>query len=77
MENARTTTIKATNRMSVKIDNNFYTVEWCEERVIPEGMSEEDVQKARAALWDTCVQECENQIADINHVYGNNGKSGR
>lgn len=74
---ARTTTIKATNRMSVKIDNNFYTVEWCEERVIPEGMSEEDVQKARASLWDTCVQECENQIADINHVYGNNSKSGR
>lgn len=74
---ARTSTIKATNRMSVKIENNFYTVEWCEERVIPEGMSEEEVKQARSDLWDTCVQECENQIADINRVYGRSGKSGQ
>lgn len=77
MENARTVTIKATNRMSVKIDNNFYTVEWCEERMLPEGLSEEEVKAERAKLWDICVQECENQISDINRVYGKGVKSGR
>ena len=71
---ARTVTIKATNRMSVKIDNNYFTVEWCEERMLPEGLTEEEVKAERVKLWDICVQECENQISDINRVYGKGGR---
>ena len=67
---ARTTTIRATNRMSLKLKDNFFTVEWSEERVIPEGMSEDDIAKARAELWATCVRECEDQAEDIRRAYG-------
>lgn len=67
---AKTTTIRATNRMSLKIRDNFFTVEWCEERTIPADMSEADVAKERAKLWDICIQECENQCEDIRATYG-------
>ena len=72
---ARTSIIRATNRMSLKIRDNFFTVEWCEERTIPEGMTDEEVAKERAKLWDICVQECERQCEDIQQTYGNsNGR---
>ena len=70
MELARTTTIRATNRMSLKIKDNYFTVEWCEERVLPEDTTEEELKKARSDLWNTCVQECENQCEDIRRAYG-------
>ena len=69
MEEAKTTTIRATNRMSVKIKDNYFTVEWSEERSIPDDMSEEWIAKERARLWNTCIQECENQIQDIVRTY--------
>lgn len=67
---AKTTTIKATNRMSVKIRENFFTVEWCEERAIPADMPEAEVAKERAKLWDICIAECEKQYEDIKATYG-------
>lgn len=59
---AVTTSIRITSRASVKINDNFYTVEYCEERSLPE---DADVEKERAMLWETANMECDNQIADI------------
>ena len=69
MEAVRTTTIRATNRMSVKVKDNFYTVEWCEERTVPADISAEELAEARKALWNICIQECENQVEDIVATY--------
>lgn len=58
---AVTTSIRVTSRASIKIKDNFYTLEYCEERSIPEGAN---VEKERALLWDTCNSECDNQIVE-------------
>lgn len=62
-----TVSIKFTSRASIKVNESFYTVEACEERMIPE---DADVEKERKLLWDTVNEECDNQIQDILHVYG-------
>lgn len=63
---AVTTSIKIASRASVKIKDNFYTVEYCEERAVPEGA---DLKKERQILWDEANTECDNQIQDILKVY--------
>ena len=67
---AKTTAIRITSRASVKITSrtgdNFYTVEYCEERAIPEGA---DVEKERQILWDVANSECDKQLEDIYKVY--------
>ena len=63
-------TMKATSRASVKVStpngDSFYTLEYCEERYIPENA---DVEKERKILWDVVNTECDNQIQDVLHVY--------
>ena len=61
---AITTQIRATSRASVKVRDNFYTVEYSEERTIPdvEGVN---LEEERKALWDCVNAECDNQIEDI------------
>lgn len=65
---AVTTTIRATSRQSVKIHDNFYTLEFCEERTIPqiEGV---DLEEERRILWDVVNTECDNQVADIDAMW--------
>lgn len=55
------TSIRATSRASIKVKDNYFTVEFCEERMIPdvEGI---DIEEERALLWDTVNDECDNQI---------------
>lgn len=65
---AVTTLIRFTSRASVCIDKNYYTVEACEERMIPE-VEGIDIEEERKALWDTVNTECDNQIADIIKIY--------
>lgn len=60
--------ISATSRASVKVGDSFYTVEYHEERVIPD-LPDIDIEKERKALWDTCNAECDNQIEDILKTY--------
>ena len=72
---AVTTKIQATSRMSLKVRENFFTIEWTEERSIP-NIDGVDIEKERKALWDTCNNEVENQ-ADIIYntfVKGNENK---
>jgi len=56
--------IKATSRASVKVKDSFYTVEYCEERLIPdiEGV---DVAEERNLLWDKVNSEVDNQVEEI------------
>ena len=65
----KTTTIKATSRASVKVRDNYFTVEYSEERVVEyegeEEANEERLQEERQNLWDTCNAEIDNQIEDI------------
>lgn len=58
------TSIKATSRASVKVGDSFYTLEYSEERVIPE-VDGVDIAKERSALWDTVNAECDKQIEDV------------
>ena len=55
------TSIRATSRASVKIHDNFFTVEFCEERMIPD-IDGVDIEEERALLWDTVNDECDNQV---------------
>ena len=64
-------TIKATSRASLKIRDNFFTVEYTEERVIPdiEGVN---IEQEKIALWDAVNAEVDNQ-AELLHQTFNRG----
>ena len=57
-----TTAIRITSRASIKVKDSFYTIEYCEERSIPESA---DLEEERADLWNTCNAEVDNQLEDI------------
>ena len=61
-----TTSIKASSRMSVNIDKNYFTVEFTEERSIPENC---DLAKERESLWDTVNDEVDNQVQTIYNMF--------
>lgn len=61
---ATITTIRATSRASVKINDNFYTVEYCEERKLPED-TECNIDEERKLLWNTVNNEVDSQIEEI------------
>ena len=63
-QKAVTTKIVATSRSSVKVRDNFYTIECTEERSIPE-VEEVDVQHEWNLLFDSVNQVVDNQIAEI------------
>ena len=58
------TKISATSRASVKIGDRYFTVEYSEERAIP-NFEDTDIERERKALWDTVNDECDNQIEAI------------
>lgn len=64
MPKAITTTIKASSRASVKVGDSFYTVEYTEERSIPE-IDDISIEEERKDLWNTVNGECDRQIEDI------------
>ena len=64
---AKTTSIRATYRMSTKVNNDFFTVEYTEERAVE---NEENLEEAREALWDTVITEIEDQIDGIRKTFG-------
>ena len=70
-QKAITTTIRATSRASVKIRDNFYTLEYCEERIIPdiEGV---DLEAEKRILWDAVNSEVDKQIEDTYNAVKNN-----
>lgn len=56
-------TIKATSRVAIKIKDNFYTVEYSEEREIPD--TEVDMEFERNVLWDDVNKVVDDQCAEI------------
>ena len=56
--------ITATSRASVKVNDAYYTLEYSEERIIPD-VDDVDIAKERALLWDTVNAECDKQIEDV------------
>jgi hypothetical protein len=61
---AKISTIHATSRVSCKIRDNFYTVEYSEERTVP-NIKGVDIEMERQLLWDAVNSECDNQVQEI------------
>lgn len=62
--------ISATSRISLKINETFYTLEYSEERLIPdvEGVN---ITAERALLWDAVNAEVDNQAEAVKEIYKN------
>lgn len=60
--------IQATSRMSLKIKEQYYTIEYSEERVIPD-IDGVDIDKEREALWDAVNEQCDEQAAVIYETF--------
>lgn len=65
---AKTTLIKASSRESIKLGDNYFTVEFTEERSVPEDCN---LEEERALLWDDVNEEIDQQIDDIIDMYKN------
>lgn len=63
------TKISATSRISLKIKktDTFYTLEYSEERCLPE---DANIQKERDLLWDAVNMEVDKQAEDVRNLYG-------
>ena len=55
-------TMRATSRISTKINDTFYTFEYTEERLLEEN---DDIEVERAKLWDTCHSEVDTQVGEV------------
>lgn len=66
---AITTKISATSRASVKINDNFYTVEMTEEREFIPNTPDVNLDKERELLWDAINLSVDNQILDIKEQF--------
>lgn len=78
MSVAKTTTIRATSRASVKIGESYYTVEYQEERLLPDtDIDDAQLAEERAVLWDVCNTEVDNQIRDIINMYADTKRSAK
>ena len=62
MSKAITTSIKATSRVAIKIKDNYYTVEFTEERSVPEDCN---IEEERAELWDAVNSTVDDQCEQI------------
>ena len=58
------TKISASSRASVKINDSFYTIEYSEERTIPD-LEDINIEEERKHLWDAVNNECDNQTEEI------------
>lgn len=56
-------TIKATSRVALHIKDNFYTVEFTEERALPD--EDVDMEFERSALWDDVNKCVDDQCEEI------------
>lgn len=63
---AVTTTIKATSRASVKIKDSYYTLEFSEERAIPDQYDggSVDLESERLLLWAEVNAQVDQQIQE-------------
>ncbi len=69
---AKTVSIKATSRASVKYRDAYDTMEYCEERIIPDDPSV-DIEAERAILWDVVNSEVDLQVESTINALKENG----
>lgn len=62
------TTIKATSRVALKINDNFFTVEYTEERQIPD-VDGVNVEKERQVLFDDVNAVVDEQALQIKETF--------
>ena len=55
-------TIKANSRAAIKIFDNYFTVEYAEERSVDEN---DNIEVQREDLWETVNAECDDQVQKI------------
>lgn len=67
---AVTTKISATSRVAIKIRDNYYTVEYSEERSLPD-IEAIDVETERMILFDDVNKVVDAQAADILNTFQN------
>lgn len=61
---AKTKTITATSRASIKVGDSFYTLEFTEERTIPQ-TSSVNITLEKDILWDEVNSQVDKQIEDV------------
>ena len=64
--------ISATSRMSLKVRDNYFTIEYSEERTIPE-VEGVNIEQERIALWDAVNAEVDNQAEVIYNTFNGKG----
>jgi hypothetical protein len=65
---AVTTSIEAHSRISVKLNDTFYTFEFVETREFPTDLIDEnkiDLNKERELLWDEVHAQVDKQVQDV------------
>lgn len=65
---AVTTSIQAHSRISVKLNDTFYTFEFAEHREFPVDLIDEnkiDLNKERELLWDNVHAQVDKQVQDV------------
>lgn len=65
---AVTTSIQAHSRISVKLNDTFYTFEFMEERQFPIDLMDEstiDFAKEKELLWDEVHAQVDKQVQDV------------
>ena len=65
---AVTTSIQAHSRISVKLNDTFYTFEFVEQREFPVDLMDEnkiDLNKERELLWDEVHAQVDKQVQDV------------
>ena len=65
---AVTSSIKATSRVSIKVNETFYTLEYTEERMIPDS-KDVNIVLEREMLWDAVNTEVDKQVEDVQKMY--------
>ena len=66
---SKATKLVATSRASVKINDNFYTVEMSEERTINPTARGVNLTQEQQLLWDSVNNSVDNQIIDIKNAF--------
>lgn len=67
VNHAKTTKICATSRCAIKIKDNYYTIEYTEERSLETmvDVSDKELERERQLLWEDCNRTVDNQVQDI------------
>lgn len=65
---AKVTTIKATSRVALKIRDNFFTVEYSEERTVPD-IDTVDLDEERTLLFDSVNKVVDEQMYEIQDTF--------